>query len=168
MKTDKIIERPDLRPSKTGETPQERAARRTAELRGHNNASIDEGVDKFATPTPPEGWSYEWKVKAVMGYVDSAYLSKMARSGWEPVEIDRHPEMMQKGATGAIERDGMVLCERPLEITEDMRARDIRMARQQVATKEAQLTSSDGLLGRDDSRINPKLKKGYEPIPMMD
>jgi Kef-type K+ transport system membrane component KefB len=39
--------------------------------------------------------------------------------GWETVDAKRHPEMMPKGYVGSIEREGMLLCERPLEITQD-------------------------------------------------
>jgi len=163
MKTIKEAGRLELRPTPHEETSQERAAKRIAELRGHNNANIDEGTDKFATPLPPDGWSYEWKVKSVVGYVDTAYLQKMARSGWEPVDISRHPEMMAKGAVGAIERDGMVLCERPLEITNEIKARDLRNARAQVRAKEGQIDpkSKGGIISREDAQVAPKINKDY-------
>ena len=163
MKTLKDAGRPPMRKDFREETSQERAARRIAELKGHNNANIDEGVDKFATPMPPDGWSYEWKMKSVVGYVDPSYLTKMARSGWEPVDTSRHPEMMPRGAVGAIERDGMVLCERPMEITKEIQARDLRNARAQVRMKEGQLDPKGrgGLMGREDARANMDVKKDY-------
>lgn len=164
MKTIKEEGRLSLRPAAPHEeTSAERAARRVAELRDHNNANVDEGTDKFATPIPPDGWSYEWKVKSVMGYVDAAYLQKMARSGWEPVDTSRHPDMMARGAVGAIERDGMVLCERPLEITNDIKARDLRNARAQVRMKEGQLDpkGKGGLISREDAQVAPKISKDH-------
>lgn len=164
MKTIKESGRLELRPASVHEeTSQDRAARRIAELKGHNNANIDEGTDKFASPTPPDGWSYEWKVKSVMGYVDAAYLQKMARSGWEPVDVSRHPDMMARGAIGAIERDGMVLCERPEEITKEIQARDLRNARAQVRMKEGQLDPKGrgGIISREDAQVAPNVKKDY-------
>ena len=160
MKTIKDEGRLSLRPvMQHEETSQERAARRIAELRDHNNANVDEGTDKFATPIPPDGWSYEWKVKSVLGYVDAAYLQKMARSGWEPVDVSRHPDMLARGAVGAIERDGMVLCERPAEITNEIKARDLRNARAQVRMKEGQLDpkGKGGLISREDAQVAPKM-----------
>lgn len=164
MKTIKIDDRLALRPaSQHEETSIERAERRIAELKGHNNANIDEGTDKFATPMPPDGWSYEWKVKSVLGYVDAAYLQKMARSGWEPVDASRHPDMMARGAVGAIERDGMVLCERPAEITSEIKARDLRNARAQVRMKEGQMDpkGKGGMLSREDAVVAPKINKDH-------
>ena len=42
-----------------------------------------------------------------------------------------------------------------------------RRARDQVRAKEAQLAGTpEGTLTRDDPRVAPKIKKGYEPIPV--
>jgi hypothetical protein len=173
-------ERPPIRPTARPETsegtdvasesPRERAARRAAELRGHNNANLDEGVDKFATPTPPDGWSYEWKMKSVMGWEDPSHYNRITIGGWEPVESFRHPEMMPKGYVGSIEREGMVLCERPLEITEERKHRDYLNARQQVKIKQGQLDpkGKGGLISREDAQIAPKIKSSYEPMPIPD
>jgi hypothetical protein len=50
MKTIKEEGRLSLRPATPHEeSSTERAARRIAELREHNNANVDEGTDKFAT-----------------------------------------------------------------------------------------------------------------------
>jgi len=165
MKSIKDEGRLSLRPAdQREETSLERANRRAEELKSHNNATVDEGTDKFATPIPPDGWSYEWKVKSVMGYVDAAYLQKMARSGWEPVEVSRHPEMMPRGSVGAIERDGMVLCERPAQITEEIKRRDERNARAQVRMKEGQLDpkGKGGLISREDAQMAPKINKSHD------
>ena len=76
----------------------------------------------------------------VLGQEDPAYPVALRRTGWEPVPVSRHPEMMPPGAGGVIERKGMVLMERPKEITDEMKAIDYRNARNQVRTKEQQLT----------------------------
>jgi hypothetical protein len=53
---------------------------------------------------------------------DPAYAVSLARKGSEPVPADRHPSFMPDGARFAtIERKGMVLMERPLELTEEAR-----------------------------------------------
>jgi hypothetical protein len=170
----KELERPEMRPpmredvANREDDHMDRAARRIAELRGHNNANLDEGIDKFKAPEPPPGWSYEWKMKNVMGWEDPSHHNRVESGGWEAVSARRHPEMMPKGYSGAIEREGMVLCERPAEITNERKQRDLMMARQQVRIKEGQLTNSDGLLGREDSKVAPKIKKGYEPMQIPD
>ncbi len=66
-----------------------------------------------------------------------------------------------------IERKGMVLMERPSEISEQVRRMDLMRARQQVRVKEQQLaTTPEGTMTREDSRVAPKISKSYEAIPI--
>jgi hypothetical protein len=66
-----------------------------------------------------------------------------------------------------IQRDGMILMERPTEIVEEARAIELRRARNQVRAKEEQLSGTpDGTMTRDHARVKPKISKGYEPIPI--
>jgi len=105
-----------------------------------------------------------------MGWEDPSHYNRITIGGWEPVESFRHPEMMPKGYVGSIEREGMVLCERPLEITEERRHRDYLNARQQVQIKQGQLDpkGKGGLISREDAQIAPKIKSSYEPMPIPD
>lgn len=159
------VERRELRPQTRADDPRSLAAKRAAEIR-NNAAEYDDGVDEFRAPPAPDGWSYEWKRKSNMNQEDHSHMLAMRRAGWTPVPVERHPEMMHVGAEGSIERKGMILMERPSEIVEDARSRELRVARQQVRIKEGQMTSNDGLLGRSDSQVKPKISKGYEPIPI--
>jgi hypothetical protein len=69
----------------------------------------------------------------------------------------------------AVERKGMVLMERPTELVEEARLIERRRALGQVRAKESQLAGTpDGTLSRDDPRISPKIKKGYEPMQIPD
>jgi hypothetical protein len=67
-----------------------------------------------------------------------------------------------------IERKGMILMERPLEITEEARNAELRKARQQVRQKEAQLNSAEGgqfeRSNKDQSLV--KINRSYESIPI--
>jgi len=58
--------------------------------------------------------------------------------------------------------------ERPTVITEEMRALDLRRARNQVRAKEEQLngTPEGGLGHRDHAQVKPKIGKSYEAIPV--
>jgi hypothetical protein len=151
------------------ESPRERAARRAAELRGHIG-NMDEGTDDFFVPPEfiPDGWSYEWKRKTNVGMEDPAYQVALARMGWEPVPASRHPAMMPEGSKyQVIERKGMILMERPLEITEEAKNIELRRARNQIRQKEQQLASApDGTLTRDHAQARPKISKSYEAIPI--
>jgi len=158
--------RPDLRGAMTNEEdPRARAARRAAEVRGHLG-DMDDGTNQFPLPPAPDGWTYEWKRKSVMGQEDPAHMTDLLRKGWEPVPATRHPEMMPTGNTyESVERKGMILMERPTELVEEARAIGQRRARGQVRAKESQLAGTpDGTLSRDDPRVSPKIKKGYEPM----
>ena len=140
--------------------PRARAARRAAELRGHL-VDIDEGTDEFYVDpyVIPDGWTYEWKVKTVMGAENPSHWTQVERMGWEPVPLS--------GWAGSIiERKGMILMERPAEITAEIKAIEAARARDQVRAKEAQLNGApEGGLGhRDLASVRPKIKKGYAPI----
>lgn len=154
------------------ENPRVRAARRAAELRNHLG-DMDEGTDEFyINPDDvPDGWTYEWKRKLVMGAEDPAYQVSLARAGWEAVPTSRHPSYMpDTGNYPVIERKGMILMERPAEIHEEARARDYRKATGQVRTKEQQLSQSGvgefERANKDQSLV--KVKKSYESIPIPD
>lgn len=161
MKT--AANRSELRAEMRPEVVDDRLAKRIAELREHNNANLDDSVDQFATPTPPSGWSYEWKMKTVNGWEDPTFHTRTGLGGWEPVDSKRHPEMMPKGYVGAIERNGQVLCERPMVITEERQAKDLMTARNQVKTKEGQLDPKGrgGILSREDAQVRPKVNKDH-------
>lgn len=164
------IERPPMRPSMREEDPRAAAARRAAEIRGHLG-SMDEGTDEFyIDPSQiPDGWAYEWKRKTVLGQEDPAYQVHLARTGWEPVPTNRHPEMMPgQGNHPMIERKGMMLMMRPKVISEEARDIELRRARGQVKAKEEQLAGApEGGLGhRDHAQVKPKIGKSYEAMPV--
>jgi len=93
----------------------------------------------------------------------------LARAGWEPVPTSRHPSYMpDNGNYPTIERKGMILMERPTEITDDARNYELRKARNQVRQKEAQLNSAEGghfeRSNKDQSLV--KINRSYESIPI--
>ena len=162
--------RPSLRPQMKDNDPRARAAKRAAEVRG-NIGSMDEGVDDcvIAPSEIPAGWSYEWKRHTVAGAEDPSYTVSLARKGWEPVDAGRHPHLMPANTKDQyITRKGMILMERPLELTEESRRIADRQARLQVRNKEAQLGESrPGEFSRNnkDSSL-AKVKHGWEPMPV--
>jgi len=161
--------RPSMRqPMATVEQPRDAAAR-IAELRNHNKT--DSGHNEyFVEPgIVPEEWSYEWKRWTVLGAEDPSHQTYLQGNGWEIVPASRHPEMMPLGYTGTmIIRKGMVLMERPLEITEEARSIEQRRARLQVRAKEEQLSASrPGEFERSHKGENmTRIKKGYEAMPI--
>ena len=165
--------RPPIRPVPPHESmsPRERAEARIAQLRDHDRDIADEGQDEFFIEPGiiPDGWSYEWKTRTILGLEDPAHQVALARKGWESVPASRHPELMPMGYTGAeITRKGMVLMERPLQITEEVRAAELRRARLQMRSKEEQLAQAGGgQFERSNKGENMvKVKKGYEAMPI--
>lgn len=167
-----MTNRPNMRPDTVKEeSPRDRAARRTAELRGHDTDLGDDGNDDFFIELGiiPDGWSYEWKTRTVLGAEDPAHQVALARRGWESVPASRHPELMPMGYTGAeITRKGMVLMERPMEITQEAKDASLRRARMQMRDKEAQLTQAKGGEFDRSNKGDPlvKISKKYEAIPI--
>lgn len=161
------VREPMRRPMRE-EDPRARAAKRAAEIRGHLGGDLDDGVDEFYIPQHliPDGWSYEWKRRTVLNQEDPAYQVSLARKGWEPVPASRHPEMMPSGASyNDIERKGMVLMERPKDITDEAIDIEKRNARRQMRQKEQQLNSApDGQFDRNHPQARARISKGYEPM----
>lgn len=150
------------------------AAERAEEIRsGFDGGSMDEGTDDFFVEPDkiPNGWTYEWKRFTIYNQEDPSYQVQLRRQGWEPVPSERHPEMMPIGSTEEkIIRKGMMLMERPTEITNEIRRIDQKRAKAQVQVKEQQLNdASPGQFERsnDGSKMS-KIKKSYEPIPVPD
>jgi hypothetical protein len=150
------------------EASKERARRRSAAVR-ENMGDMDQGIDEFYIDPRdiPEGWSYEWKTNTVIGQPNPAYQVQLQRMGWDPVPAERHPHMMPVGdKSGIVERKGMVLMERPLDLTEEAKAIEMRRARQQIQNKQEQLGQAQPGHFERNNKDNPlvKIKKGYEPV----
>jgi len=163
--------RPDMRPELRDDDPRTAAKRRAAVILGHLG-SMDEGIDEFyfSPDQIPDGWTYEWKRRTIMGQEDPAYQVALARTGWEAVPSRRHPEMMPAGWKGeTIERKGMVLMQRPREITERIEELDLRKARNQIKAKEQQLNAAPpGTMQSEytNAKTKPKISKSYEAMPI--
>lgn len=150
-------------------TPRERAKLRATAIRDNNGGDMDDGTDEFYIDRDivPDGWDYEWKSHSIMGAVDPSHEVALRKRGWEPVPASRHPELMPTGYAGeTILRKGMILMERPMELTEETRSLELRRARLQVRTKEEQLSAAPpGQFERsnkDNSLV--RVKRGYEKV----
>ena len=159
--------RPDIR-AEPRDDPRARAAQRAAELRLHASNDTDT-PDKYAIPSGeiPEGWCYEWKRQSVYGKEDPSYQVAQAQAGWEPVDPKRHPALMPRGYAGhTIERDGMVLMERPQEITDDFNRRLLRESAKQMREQEERVGSApQGQLQRHDAKGQSLAKVKHEYAP---
>lgn len=160
-----------IRAAPRAEDPRERAARRAEELRDNRADDFDASDEFFIDPSViPPGWDYEWKTKYIFNQENNSGMLAYRRAGWEEVPSARHPEMMPIGTDEPfVMRKGMVLMERPLEITQEARARDLRLARNQVRQKEESLKGADYLPeGFDVSDKHTKVRHSYEAMRVPD
>ena len=129
-----------------------RAKQRIAEFRAQHGTvdDIDVAIDPWFAQAP-DGWDYEWKTKAVWNKEFPSYIAACIRTGWSPVPYERHRNLLYDGYEGQnIEKEGMILMERPKELTNLFRERDKKRARAQVFDSEAKLRDApSGTAPRD-------------------
>jgi hypothetical protein len=136
----------------------ERARKRIAELRAtygddDQDSVGDAFIDKWYAEAPP-GWTYEWKTHSVWNKEYPQYMNNLYRKGWQAVPASRHRDLTFPEYEGeSIIIDGMMLMERPKELTDRQRIRDYRKAIDQMKFSEQKLTEAPpGTAPRD---INP-------------
>src|SRR4030095_8277920 len=96
----------------------------------------DNTEDQFHIPDELKetGWDYQWNVKSVTGEEQVSTQIRDMENGWRPIMSDRDGfagRFMPEGHKGAIERGGLVLCERPMVLTEEARREDRLNAKNQ-------------------------------------
>lgn len=122
----------------------------------------------------PEGSSYEWKRFSVSGQSadhDPFYLASMRRQGWEPVDPRRHPNWVPPGYDKPhIIRDGLILMERPIELTNEARLEQKNLARQQMREAQERLgMAPKDTMTRDFEGIRPRVEQQVmRPVPIED
>ncbi len=133
------------------------------ERRRRRAAAISEDRFYFPVEQIPEGSSYEWKRYSINGMEDPFYIAAMREQGWEPVDPKRHIGYLPADYKEPhIIRDGLILMERPIELTQEARSEMKTLARKQVREAEQRLgRTPDGTLTRDHPDIKPRLHKEW-------
>ena len=119
----------------------------------------------------PEGLSYEWKRYAVVGEEDQFYLAEMRRQGWEPVHPSAHPNWVPKGYDKPnIVRGGLILMERPIELTKEARAEtdSLTIQRQREAEQRLGMTPRDTLTRSHPDLGNRVTKEWGRSVPVIE
>lgn len=114
----------------------------------------------------PEGMTWQWVTRTVMGKDDGKmrmHYASMLRNGWVPVDAARVP---QYGVvSGEVDLGGLVLCERPKEMTDEAQAEDYARATGQVRSQIQGLenTPPDSLPRKTKDHNMVSVRRG-EPI----
>ena len=161
--------------------PDIRGARgRDGEILTRNNRG--DTVDQFELPRAmiERGWSYQWVRASSLGKPDPANLTAHHENGWRPVPANRCPGYFHAhDYTGAIERDGLVLMERPESLNREAEADAINAARRQKHNQAADFQGVEKIFEKTgahgfeasskatDSRgvARPQLKRTIEGVP---
>jgi hypothetical protein len=102
--------------------------------------------DQFDLPTRmlEKGWSYQWNRTSCYGLPDPNNINSMMENGWRPVMADRFPGRFHPvDYKGAIEREGLMLMERPDTMTQEAIEDGIIAARRQRHNQQTSFTGQD-------------------------
>ncbi len=128
--------------------------------------------DKFHIPAnliPPDV-SLNWKRYGTINQPDDQYLASQRMNGWEPAQAEEFPVIAARyGITkGAILVEGMLLMERPMQLTEDAIRDDKEAAGARVAGVRESLVSGPTATGMFE-RGKGDVTRTYEaPMPIPD
>ncbi len=117
-----------------------RVPQRAGQRRSPGSSSSDKRF--YLDPTViPDGFDYEWKRITYMGMQDTEHQIDLAENGWTPVPAKRHPDKAGRKAEpeSMIIRGGLVLMERPVDLTKEARDEDETKAKEQLRVQFARL-----------------------------
>lgn len=131
--------------------------RRTRRRKGTTQDNMfDLPVDEI-----PSDLTYEWKRLSNLGMEDPFYIAGLREQGWEPVPPSRHPNWVPPGYNQPnIIKGGLILMDRPKELTDEARREERQLARQQVREAEQRLgVTPKGELTRQHEGVTPRVTK---------
>lgn len=122
-------------------------------------------LDAMGIKAPP-GWTYEWKRKTLAGMEDTDHLNALNDNGWTSVPADRHAGTAGRSKTGEIVKDGLMLMERPEELTREARAEESIAARAQIQAQNDQYRGRmPSGMSTDHPGVRPNIRGSYEQSP---
>ena len=129
------------------------------------------GADEFNVPEELKepGWSYQWIAATVHNKPNHGEMREMQANGWRPVKPTQLGGYFERYAEGRdfIEYKGLILHERPEEMTLAAREREKRKADAQFGRHLKRVDSDIGLpKGFDFDASNTKFRRGErEEVP---
>jgi hypothetical protein len=145
--------------------PEHAAAHVNTRLRKRSRNSTLNREDPFYVNMAaiPADVSVEWKRVSNVGAEDPFYIARMREQGWEPVDPREHPDWVPVPPgydKNTIIKEGLILMERPMELTREAQAENKMAAEQQVREAEQRLgkTPKDTAT-RDLPEVAPRIHK---------
>lgn len=152
--------------------------RATTRVRGGGGTNKYTIAPEILRKLGQEGWDLQWNVDSVLGRPETQARMAMEVQGWTSVTglmwdglFDGH--FMPKGYAGELIVDGLVLQARPMELTLQARAEELRDARQArfVEERKLQQGTPDGInldmLNPNHGSARAKTFLNKERIPSM-
>lgn len=145
------------------EPPRDTRVRRRARDAAANPFHIDSGE-------VPEGYSWEWKRMSTAGQDDQEHQISLQEDGWLPVlwcdriETKRPPGITSVMLRDPVRRKGMMLMQRPVELTREAQIEDAQAASDQVMDKMRALGQAPPeTFTREHRNLDNHIKREYAP-----
>lgn len=165
--SDKIVYESEARSIDREQRANPRAAtgRAAAPVGGERLTRRRRTQDVLAVPKPPPGMSYEWKRESIAGKPDNVNMMDARENHWAPVPAERHPELSSAGDS-VIRRGDVILCQRPIYLTEEAQLEDIHLALEPVQKmEEVMFGTKPGEMTRNHPSVrkNSYVRQQYAP-----
>lgn len=131
-------------PAREGRTAVRRGAVMAHDRDGNPVYRRRDGVsDPFAIPADLQepDWDRQWVRVSVHGWEDVDNQVGMQENGWRPISANRpgwEGRFMPPGYKGAIQKSGLMLMERGMALTQEARAEEKRLVRNQTEVQRQQ------------------------------
>lgn len=129
-------------------------------------------ANQFAVPDhlTEKGWSLQWVRSECLGKPDPANITDHMENGWTPVPADRKgfSEYFRIEGSGNIEREGLILMERPEELTRQALHEDYAASMSERNTQVEEFALSDLPAGFDRGygKAATRVKRTIEAAPV--
>jgi hypothetical protein len=159
----RVTPRAPAHSSKTDERPAVHAKEHVPVRTRRRKNSASEDMFYIPLEEIPPGLTYEWKRWSLVGENNPFYIADMRGQGWEPVNPKVHPTWLPPGYNEPhIIKGGMILMERPEELTLEAKKELDALAKTRVREAEQRLgMTPNGQLSRDLPDVAPKIVKEY-------
>lgn len=109
----------------------------------------DQNIFEIPTHLMDQNFTYEWKRFATYGKPDVTYQVQLAENGWRPVMVEPGSPFagyyMPENYRGPVEREDLMLMERPIGLTKLVRAEERNRASGQLQLNHKRYTERRGV-----------------------